>query len=287
MNTYNFEGRLRKNFGKDQLIFPGGTLLMDNYAKYDNWSDCFENQIKRFLIKNNIINRNDFDLKHIHKIVDSKYINYNQFDGTCLLGRVFHDTDSEFENNYHMFLKWLHKTILKFDFYFQKTPTIRFYCADSILIGHDKRMPYPRYHCDVEYGHPPQAINLWYTFTKNNQSGFALSNLIDSKKWYSEYDYNFKKFSEDSWNNDENFVKRGQQICKDVVLKDDGLMILFDSRTIHSSTARQDETTRVTMDIRINPVKDFVDGYIGKGRMKAEFKPGGKFGYHKKSISNI
>jgi len=41
------------------------------------------------------------------------------------------------------------------------------------------------------------------------------------------------------------------------------------------------------MDVRINPVSDFVDGYIGAGRMKAEFKPDGKFGYHKKSIEEM
>ena len=41
------------------------------------------------------------------------------------------------------------------------------------------------------------------------------------------------------------------------------------------------------MDIRINPVDKFVDGYVGKGRMKAEFKPGGKFGYHLLSSKKI
>ena len=287
MNVYREKGRLRKNFDTDKLVIYSHTRYGNSRENHKYWSDKFRDNIKRTLIKRGIIDDTDFDLKNIHNLVDSKYINFNQFDGTCELGRIFYEPESDFIDGYHSFLKSLFNNILKFDFYFQKIPTIRFYCADSILIGYDKRMPYPRYHCDVEYGHPPQEINLWYTFTKNNQSGFALSNLIDSEKWYSEYDYNFENFSEDSWNNDEKFVKRGQRICEDVVLKDDGLMILFDSRTIHSSTARHDKTTRVTMDIRINPVEDFVDGYVGKGRMKAEFKPGGKFGYHKKSISNI
>ena len=35
------------------------------------------------------------------------------------------------------------------------------------------------------------------------------------------------------------------------------------------------------------PVEDFKEGYVGKGRMKAEFKPGGNFGYHEKSIREI
>ena len=41
------------------------------------------------------------------------------------------------------------------------------------------------------------------------------------------------------------------------------------------------------MDVRINPVDDFIDGYVGGGRMKAEFKPGGRAGYYKKSIGEI
>ena len=64
-------------------------------------------------------------------------------------------------------------------------------------------------------------------------------------------------------------------------------MILFDSRTIHSAIERKDKTTRVSLDIRVNAVEDFVDGYVGKGRMRAEFSPGGRFGYHEKSILNI
>ena len=34
-------------------------------------------------------------------------------------------------------------------------------------------------------------------------------------------------------------------------------------------------------------VEKFVDGYVGSGRMKAEFKPNGKFGYFEKSVKEI
>ena len=54
---------------------------------------------------------------------------------------------------------------------------------------------------------------------------------------------------------------------------------------IHTNQPRLDDT-RVSIDMRINPVDGFVDGYVGAGRMKAEFKPGGKFGYSEKSIKN-
>jgi len=61
---------------------------------------------------------------------------------------------------------------------------------------------------------------------------------------------------------------------------------LFNSLRIHSGMPRQDDT-RVSMDIRINPVDNFVHGYIGSGTQKAEFWPGGHFGYHEKSIEEL
>jgi len=276
MSVYGFSGRLRNTFQKDKLYFP-----VSSY-----WKNKFTYQIKRMLFENDIIDTTNYDLKNIHKLVDDKYINYNQYDGTSPLGRLFYEPDEEFINNYHEFLKWLNINVFRFDFYFQATPTIRFNCADAQLTGEDKRLPYPRYHCDVEYGHPPQETNLWWSFTKNKQSGFSVSNLTDSKKWYGEYDFDYDKFTEDSWDNEPNFVKRGESISEEVTENGD-TMILFDSRIIHSAISRKDKTTRVSMDIRINAVEDFVDGYVGKGRMGAEFKPGGKFGYHKKSIKKI
>ena len=61
---------------------------------------------------------------------------------------------------------------------------------------------------------------------------------------------------------------------------------LFDSQRIHSGMAREDDT-RVSMDIRINPVDKFVHGYVGTGKQQAEYWPGGHFGYHEKSIKEL
>ena len=61
---------------------------------------------------------------------------------------------------------------------------------------------------------------------------------------------------------------------------------VFDSDCIHTAVPREEET-RVSMDIRINPVEKFVDGYVGSGNMQAEFRPGGRFGYYEKSIGKI
>ena len=63
-------------------------------------------------------------------------------------------------------------------------------------------------------------------------------------------------------------------------------IFLFDPLCIHTNQPRTSDS-RLSIDVRINPVEDFVDGYVGAGRMKAEFKPGGHFGYHKQSIKEI
>ena len=61
---------------------------------------------------------------------------------------------------------------------------------------------------------------------------------------------------------------------------------MFDSSCIHAGTPRIEET-RVSMDIRINPVDKFVDGYMGFGVVKPQFKPGGRFGYNIKAIGDV
>ena len=286
MSVYDFKGRMRKTFGEDKMYISENAPHRDAIGLHDYWSGKFKHHIKRMLLEEGVTSRTDYDLKNIHNIVEDEYINFNQFDGTSPLGRIFYEPDDKFIDNYHEFLKWFNKNIFQFDFYFQATPTIRFNCANAQLTGEDRRLPYPRYHCDVEYGHPPQEINLWWSFTDNEQSGFSVSNLKDSEKWYGEYDFDYDKFTEDSWNNEPNFVKRGESISEEVT-KNGDTMILFDSRIIHSAIARKDKTTRVSLDVRLTAVDDFVDGYVGKGRMGAEFKPGGKFGYHEKSIKNL
>ena len=46
------------------------------------------------------------------------------------------------------------------------------------------------------------------------------------------------------------------------------------------NATQREKDTRLSIDVRINPVDEFKDGYVGTGMTKAEFKPGGKFGYN-------
>ena len=269
-NCYNFDGKLRTLYGMDKL---------SSSSLNTSWLHDFEGVIKKFLVEKNITETDDFDLNQIHNHVDLEYQVTGPDDGISKLGQMFYEIEDEsYFELYHKFLKEIRDEVLKCDFYFQETPTIRFWFKGQKTI--------PKYHTDMDLGHPPQEINLWWGFTNNEQTGFVVgNNLKDCEGWYSSYDFDRSKFYQDAESQSKEFNSIGEGITSEA---ESNRIIMFDSRMIHSAIDRStDDTTRVSMDVRLNPVDEFKDGYTGLGRMKAEFKPGGKFGYHPKSIDQI
>ena len=269
-NCYDFDGKLKKLFGQDKLF-------LDDLES--TWLGSFNRAIKKFLVEKNITETDDFDLNQIHNHVDLEYQVTGADDGISKLGQMFYEIEDEsYFELYHKFLKEIRDEVLKCDFYFQETPTIRFWFKGQKTI--------PKYHTDMDLGHPPQEINLWWGFTNNEQTGFVVgNNLKDCEGWYSSYDFDRSKFYQDAESQSKEFNSIGEGITSEA---ESNRIIMFDSRMIHSAIDRStDDTTRVSMDVRLNPVDEFKDGYTGLGRMKAEFKPGGKFGYHPKSIDQI
>ena len=90
------------------------------------------------------------------------------------------ENDEEWNAIYLDLLKHLYEK-LNFNFYFQKTPTIRVHCPNS-----DKDNHYPMFHNDIILGHPPQEINVWMSLTKNKNTGFWIMSKNDSDKIMSE-----------------------------------------------------------------------------------------------------
>ncbi len=269
-NCYNFDGKLRTLYGMDKL---------SSSSLNTSWLHDFEGVIKKFLVEKNITETDDFDLNQIHNHVDLEYQVTGPDDGISKLGQMFYEIEDEtYFEIYHKFLKQIRDEVLKCDFYFQETPTIRFWFKGQKTIS--------KYHTDMDLGHPPQEINLWWGFTNNEQTGFVVgNNLKDCEGWYSSYDFDRSKFYQDAESQSKEFNSIGEGITSEA---ESNRIIMFDSRMIHSAIDRStDDTTRVSMDVRLNPVDEFKDGYTGLGRMKAEFKPGGKFGYHPKSIDQI
>ena len=245
-----------------------------------NWNLIFRKEIIRLLKNKKVVNKNFTKLENIHnEVLDKSLKDYEFNSGVNGITKKLYETDDIFMKNYYSLVKYLYEDVFKFDFYFQSVPTIRIHCPNSKNENH-----YPRYHNDCQYGHPPQEINMWFSLTENENSGFNVMSLEKSKDWLSEYDWDYDKFTYDAIN-DESFNKKGKELSKEVP-SDINSIFIFNSLCVHSNHPRKKDS-RVSVDIRINPVDDFIDGYVGKGRMKAEFKPGGNFGYHKYSVKNL
>ena len=114
---------------------------------------------------------------------------------------------------------------------------------------------------------------------------------IDKEKsisWLKEYEsdwFVFSKVAYETRDINSDFNKKGLKLSNEIPSTLDNVF-MFDSSCIHAGTPRTEET-RVSIDIRINSVDKFVDGYMGFGVVKPQFKPGGRFGYYEKSIGKL
>ena len=247
--------------------------------------------VLNYLISNDII-KSGSTLENLHlNLTDKSMLNYesaekykkthkhNYTTGINEVQKYLYNLDKD-EKWYGMYLELLKNLYeeLGYDFYFQKTPTVRVHCPNAKGSEH-----YPMYHSDIILGHPPQEINVWLSLTDNKNTGFFILDYDDS------IDY-FKKYSNDELTNlalnDKECYNQDCHKLADEVESTIEYVFLFDSYRIHSGMPRNDDT-RVSIDIRINPVDKFVHGLVGSGKQKAEYWPGGNFGYHEKSIKEL
>ena len=237
-------------------------------------------EIIRLLINSGVVEESFTTLEDIHNnVLDESLLDYEFNSGVNGITERLYEVDDMFLAVYYRLLKDLYHNHFKFDFYFQDTPTIRVHCPNTKNQNH-----YPRYHTDMQYGHPPEEINLWMSLTKNNNSGFSVVDIDDSTDWIREYNWDWEEFTKQAIES-KAFNDYGDDLSDEVGSSINSIYI-FDVQCIHSNQVRT-EDSRVSVDFRINPVDKFVDGYVGSGRMKAEFKPGGKFGYYEKSIKEL
>lgn len=243
------------------------------------FNKLFRKELLDILKHRNIIENQIEDLENIDKhVIDKSLL---EVDLTCGLNQIslqLYETNESFMKLYFQFLKDLYYK-LNFDFYFQEIPTIRVHCPNK-----NCDVFFPKYHSDCFFGHPPEEINIWFSLTTNKNSGFYFLDYQKSKEWFKMVDYDSDKFLKKCEDNN-TFIEIGNKLAFEVKSTTDEIF-LFDSYCIHTNQPRQNDC-RTSIDIRINPKNDFVDGYEGNGRMKAEFKPGGRRGYHKNSIKEL
>jgi hypothetical protein len=258
------------------------------------WNIKFKKSLLDFLFQKKLIKDKNIDLKNLHKIVDKKYFvcetKGKDNNSRPLISDISFDFLAYNNQMYLDFLKFVYQDLIKEDFYFQKTPTIRFH-----IPNYNKHLQLPAWHCDPILGHSPSEVNIWFSLTDNIHSDFWIGDLKNSRNWLNEYDFNFDLWKSICFNENDKFIKKGFEFCKPVE-NIENKVFFFDSRCIHAATYRdnKDLTTKVSIDLRIILKKDFewviINNkplYVGDGIKKAEFRPGHEFGYHEKSIEEL
>lgn len=260
---YQHESRFQNLFGADYREFVSPTMPM-------------RKQVMRLLGKHGIL----CALEDLHENIPADLKKYSKESGVNGITVLLYDTDDYFYEYYIKFIKYL-RTYFLFPFYFQNTPTIRVHCPDS-----ENSNYYPRYHNDVFLDHPPEEINIWLPLTipiEPQYHGFRLFDVKESDTALSKYDYDAEKFMASY---DERVGKYKDFPDAPMVKTAYDKFLAFDSRCIHTAEPMLNHT-RVSMDIRILPVKDldYQNIYESNGRRKQRYLPGDA--YHSKHSEEI
>ena len=289
---YKFFEKLFYEKSSFQKIFK--SELVNISTKNSKWNEQFAIALTDMLHSKQIIPTNDIDLRDLHNIIDKKYFVCETKGKDNNSRPLISDIGFEFiESNqslYFDFVKHIYTDVVKENFYFQKTPTIRFHIPE-----YNKHLFLPAWHCDSILGHSPKEINIWFSLTNNKHSDFWIGDLEKTREWLSEYNFDFEKWKKTCFTYNKQFVEKGYKISKPAADIYNNI-IMFDSRCIHAATYRdlKDMTTKITIDLRIILTKDFEwvkinnkPVYVGDGIQKAEFRPGLPYGYHQKSIKEL
>jgi ectoine hydroxylase-related dioxygenase (phytanoyl-CoA dioxygenase family) len=211
------------------------------------------------------------NLENLHDFLPKKFQKFESSSETNAVIRDFYNEEFKIKKYYILFLKKILKPIIKKEFYFQKTPTIRFSFPNQKSFNWK-----PSIHTDIMLGHPIEEINLWLPVTKAQESNsMAIANFSDSLKIIKSINFNFNKFA---YLNQKSlkFHKKNFLKLKPLNMNDDSFLI-FDPRRLHVTQKNVTKYTRISMDIRII-AKSILDklkrNYVGTGRRKMKFLPG-------------
>ena len=196
-----------------------------------HWNKIIQQELILFLKEKEIILSLDSDLKTLHDTIDKKYTIFEtvSFDekgvnNNCrpVIEDIMFDfaTSPGIKKIYNDFMEWLYLDIIKEDFYFQKTPTIRVRMPGEQ--DHPHHNVLPTWHSDSFFGHNPREINIWFGITDNIDSGFWVMSLEDSARWFEEHNYDRERWREICISSDKDFNTRGFSLEKTYKAEDMG-----------------------------------------------------------------
>lgn len=257
---FALECRFHKDHGKDMLDMDCSPF-----------AEVMRSEVIRILgMKGVNVPEGKLEELHLHLSPELKSYGFN--DGVNKVSALLYETDKAYIRQYHAMIKECVRRHFAYPFYFQAIPTIRIHCPRGENNHH-----YPRYHTDINYGHPVEEINIWIPLTEPRapqQHGFRMMSLDDSRKTLEAFGYAFDPFI-DKVINDAGYNQKLNEFSPQVATPF-GKMFVFDSRCIHTAEPML-EHTRASIDIRILPVADFDASevlYQGVGRRKIRYLPG-------------
>lgn len=265
------QSRFQREFGADNADLPCAPE-----------AEALRRQVMRQLLRKGIIQK-QVTLEELHQHIPQELKDYGFDDGVNKLSTHLYDTDEEFTNAYHAFVKNCLAKHFPYPFYFQATPTVRLHCPNGKNSNH-----YPRYHSDIGYGHPPQEVNIWIPLTTPQppqMHGFRVASVEASRAILEPFGYDFAPFIERAVA--DAAYNLGLHAVAPQVATPLGKYFAFDSRCIHTGEPLLNHT-RASIDVRLIPVEDFGKLpvlYQGTGRRRIRYEPGQA--YHPLSSSQL
>ncbi len=249
---------LARRFCTDQLVV--------DYSDFD-----FAAQVRRLLVAKGFVDHCD-DLRKLHVQLRMSPEQMSLGDDELnAVSRAFYETDNEFIEFYHDFLRDEVVHELGCNIYFQATPTFRFHFPFEQ--GFDWK---PRYHTDIMLGHPPAEVNIWVPITPAfGTNTMRIMNRDDSKMVVEACDFDFDAIAYDVQYN--TFVQRFCHVVSRPVELEPYAMLFFNPLCLHATQFNETDNTRVSMDFRVIPVNAYDrlrKHYKGTGRRQMDFSPG-------------
>lgn len=184
-----------------------------------------------------------------------------------LFSGPLNETNRALVDTYYRFIGFLSQT-LGFDFVFETNPTLRLHfpvkAPDRFRSREGKLLTY---HSDTLLESPFEEINCWLPLTHcEGNASLQIADLQDSIKILDAFCQHLNYDSEKYLNGRMLFFEflRDNDILQKSVLKackplpiNFGEMIVFDSRTIHGTGENDTDSTRISIDFRIIPLKQY------------------------------
>jgi hypothetical protein len=246
------------------------------YFDYDTATYPFAEHIRRMLVDKGLLDATQAaaldKLENLHRVLRPELMNLDASEINEVT-RSFYEQDKEFLDTYERFYRDVIRGRVTEgqDFLFQTTPTIRFHFPNQKGFNWS-----PRFHTDVMLGHPPQEVNLWLPVTRTfDTNTMRLAGLADSLGIFEGVGLDFKEFAR-LVQEEHSMQKKCQEVSKPVCL-DYGQFVAFDSRCLHATQENKTHSTRISLDFRVLPLKDYHSlsvVYRGTGRRQMLFQQG-------------